>query len=150
MLCVAKVIFYNERFILTRVVPNCHETSTQETELNFLSGKRDMMIPSIMHMRMIHETSLSCGKPLERPLDSYLVKDVSHLDAPFIDPRRMGALEDQNAALRVLGRLKEEGDILQLPSLPTLSSHTALRRNVAALENDTIMRQGVHSLAMET
>ena len=62
----------------------------------------------------------------------------------------MGALEDKNTALRVLGELKEEGDILPLSSLSTLSSHTALRGNVARLEDDTIKGQGDHSLAMET
>ena len=76
-----------------RVIPHYHETSTQKTEMNLRSGSRDMMTPSLMHMGMIHETSLSCGKPPGRPLDLDLVKYVSHLDAPFIYPRRKGALE---------------------------------------------------------
>ena len=84
------------------------------------------MIPSIMHMRMIHETSLSCGKPPRRPPDLDLVRDVSHLDAPFIDPGRMGTLEDQDTALRVLGRLKEEGDLLPTSSTPTPISDSVL------------------------
>ena len=74
------------------VVPNYHKTSTQETYLNFHSGSRDMMIPSIMHMRMVYETSLSCGKPPGRPPNPDLVRYVLHHDAPFIDPRGMGAL----------------------------------------------------------
>ena len=84
------------------------------------SGSKDMMIPYIMHMRMIHETSLSCGKPLGRPTDSDLVKDASHIDAPFIDPRKKGALEDHTTTLRVLGEPKEEGNIFPLSSFSTL------------------------------
>ena len=78
--------------ISLRVIPHYHETSRQKTKMNWHSGIRDMMIPYIMHMRMIHETSLYCGKPPGRPPDSDLVKYVSHLDAPFIYSRSMGAL----------------------------------------------------------
>ena len=53
-------------FSSLRVIPNYHATSTQETNMNLCSVSRDMMIPYIMHMRMIHETSLSCGKPPRR------------------------------------------------------------------------------------
>ena len=75
-----------------RVVPNFHEISTHETELNLRSGSRDMRIPYIMYMRMVHETSLSSGKPLGRPPDSYLMRDVSHLDSPFPDLGTIGAI----------------------------------------------------------
>ena len=37
---------------LLRVIPKFHEPSTQEIEMNLCSGSRDMMIPSIMHMRI--------------------------------------------------------------------------------------------------
>ena len=43
-----------------------------------------------MHMILAHETSLFCGKPPGRPPDPYLVRHVSHHDAPFIDPGGMG------------------------------------------------------------
>ena len=88
---------------------------------------------------MLHETSQYCGKPPGRPPNPNLVRDVSHHDKPFIDPEGMGALEDPDTMLRVLGRLKEDEDILPLSSLATLTSHTALRGNVAGLEDDTIM-----------
>ena len=62
------------------------------------------MFPSVVHMGLSHETSLSCGIPPGRPPDSDLMKDVSCIDAPFIDPRRKGALEDHATALRVWGK----------------------------------------------
>ena len=87
-----------------------------------------MIVPSIMHMRLVHETSLSCGKPPRRPPDPYLVGYVSHHDAPFIDLGVMGALGGHDTTLRVLGRIKEEGDILPTSSLPTVTSNIALRK----------------------
>jgi len=39
-----------------------------------------MVVPSIMHMSLAHETSLFYGKPPGRSLDPYLVRDVSHHD----------------------------------------------------------------------
>ena len=48
--------------------------------------------------------------------------------APLIDPGGVGALRGHGTTLRVLGRLKEEGDILPTSSLPTLISDLALRK----------------------
>ena len=84
------------------------------------NGSKDLTVPSIMLMRLLHGTLLFSGKPPGRPPDSDLVRNVSQNDAPNIYPGGMGALEDQDIALRVLGRLKEEGDILPTSSLPTL------------------------------
>ena len=61
----------------------------------------------------------------------------------------MGALGGHETTLRVLGRLKEEGDILPTSSLPTLTPHLALRYDVSGMEDGTIMVQGDHSLAFE-
>ena len=80
--------------------------------MDLCSGSKDLIVPSIMHMRLVHGTLLFCGKPLMRPPDLDLVRHASHNDAPFIDPGGMGALEGQYIALRVLSSLEEEGDIL--------------------------------------
>ena len=52
-----------------------------------------MVVRSIMHMRLAHETSLFCGKPLGRPPDPELVRDVSQHVTPLIDPGGVGTLE---------------------------------------------------------
>ena len=108
------------------------------------------MFPLVVHMGMIHETSLSCGIPPRRPSDSNLMKDVSCIDAPFIDPREEGALEDHATTLRVWGRYKERERIFPLTSLSILTSQIALRRYVTRREDDTIMKQGRQSLNQKT
>ena len=50
---------------------------------------------------------------------------------------------------RVLGRLKEEGDILPISSLPTLISYYAMGGDFYWMEDGTIMVQGDHSMALE-
>ena len=75
-----------------------------------------------MFMRLLHGTLLSSGKPPRRPPDSDLVGDISQHDAPSIDLGGIGALEDNDKVLEVLGRLKEEGDLLPISSSPTLIS----------------------------
>ena len=92
----------------------------------FCSGSKDLTFPSIMLMRLLHGTLLFSGKPPGSPPDSNLVRDISQHDAPSIDPGGMGALEGNGTTLEVLGRLKEEGDILPRSSLPTLISYFAL------------------------
>ena len=47
------------------------------------------------------------------------------------------------------GRLKEEGYILPISVLPTLTKHLALRKDVFRMEDGTIIVQGDHSLALE-
>ena len=101
-------------------------------------------------MGISHETSVSCGMPYGRPPDSYLMKDVSYSNAPFIDPRRKGALEEHTTVLRVWGRLKEREIIFPLTSLSILSSHTTLRKYDARIKDDTIMKQGRQSLNQKT
>ena len=108
------------------------------------------MFPSMVHMGMSHETSLSCGIPPRRPPDLDLMKYVSCIDAPFIDPRRKGALEEHTTVLRVWGRLKEREIIFPLTPLSILSSHIVLRKVAARRKNDTIMEQGRQSLNQET
>ena len=68
------------------------------------------------------------GIPPGRPPDLELVRNVSHHGAPLIDPGGVGALGGHGITLRVLGRLKEEGDILPTSSLPTLISDLTLRK----------------------
>ena len=94
--------------------------------MDLRSGRKDLIVPSIIHMTLAHETLFFCGKPLGRPPDQTLVRYVSNYDAPFIDPGGMEALGGHDTTLRVLGRLKEEGDILPTSSLPTLISNYAL------------------------
>ena len=79
-----------------------------------------------MLMRFMHGTLLSSGKPPRRPPDSDFVGDLSQHDAPSTNPGGMGALEYNDTLLGVLGRLKEEGDLLPTSSLPTLISDSAL------------------------
>ena len=43
---------------------------------------------------------------------------------------------------RVLGRLKEEGDILPISSLPTLTPHIVLREDATWMEDGIIMVKG--------
>ena len=60
---------------------------------------------------------------VENHLGGHLIRfvgDVSQHDNPSIDLGGMGGLEDHVTMLRVLGRLKEEGDILPTSSSPTL------------------------------
>ena len=123
-----------------RVMPHYHETSTQKLEMDLHSGRSHNMFTSIIHMGRSYETSLSCGVPPGRPPDSDLVKYVSCIDAPFIDPRREGALEHHASALRVWGNYKEKEIIFPLTSLSILSTHTALRKFVARGKNDIIMK----------
>ena len=88
------------------------------------SGSKDLTLPSIMLMRLLHGTLLSSGKPPGRPPDSNLVRDISQHDAPSIDPGGIGSLEDKATMLGVLGRLKEEGDLLPTSSSPILISNS--------------------------
>ena len=85
-----------------------------------------MRIPSIMHMRMVLEASLSSGKPPGRPLDSDSVGKFSQLATPNSDPGGIGALEYKATVLGDLGKLKEEGNLLPLSSSPTLFSDLVL------------------------
>ena len=54
------------------------------------------------------------------------MRNLSQHVAPLIDPGGLGTLGGHGTTQRVLGRLKEEGDILPLSSLPTLTSDSAL------------------------
>ena len=109
-----------------RGVSKFHETSTHETELKLRSGSRDMRIPSILHMRMVPETSLSSGKSPGRPPDSDFVVKNSQIAAPNSDPRGIGPLEGKATALGDFGKLKEEVNLLPLSPSPTLFSGSTL------------------------
>ena len=54
------------------------------------------------------------------------MEGVSHLGAPLMNPRRIGALEDKATALGGLGKLKKKGDLVPLSTTPTLISGSAL------------------------
>ena len=107
-----------------------HNTSTQKIEMDLNSGSKDLTVPSIMLMRLLYGTLLSSSKPPRRPPDSFFVGDVSQHDAPNLDPRGMGALAENDTMLGVLVRLKEEGDILPISVLPTLTKYIALTEGV--------------------
>ena len=96
--------------------------------MDLRSGSKDLTVRSIILMRLLHGTLLFSGKPPKRPPDSDLVIKISKHDAPRIDPRGMGALEDLETMPGVLGRLKEEGEIIPTSSLPTITSDLALRK----------------------
>ena len=94
--------------------------------MDLCSGSKDLTVPSIMFMRFLHGTLLSSGKPPGMPPDSDFVRKISQHAAPNLDPGGIGALEDKATVLRVLGKLKKEGDHLPLSSSPTLISGSAL------------------------
>ena len=73
---------------------------------------------------------------------------VSQQVAPLIDSRWVRTLGCLDTAQRVLGRLKEEGGILLISILPTLTKNLALREDVSGMDG-TIMVQGDHSMALE-
>ena len=50
---------------------------------------------------------------------------------------------------RVLGRLKDEGEILPILVLPTLTKHLVMREDVSGMEDGTIIVQEEHSMALE-
>ena len=92
------------------------------------SEGKDKVFNSYMQFTLDIDVSLHGGIPPRRPPDQEMRRHVSHDDAPFIDPGGMGALGGRGTTLRVLGRLKEEGDILPTSSLPTLISNSAPRK----------------------
>ena len=69
-----------------------HKTSTQKIEMDFPSGSKDLTVPSIILMILLHGTLLSCGKPPGWPPDSDLVRDVSQNYATSIYLGGMGEL----------------------------------------------------------
>ena len=56
--------------------------SIQKVEMDLHNGSRDLTVPSIMLMRLVHGTLLFSGKPPGRPPDLDLVRYVSQHDAP--------------------------------------------------------------------
>ena len=77
------------------------------------------------------------------------MRNVSQHVAPLIDLGGVGTLGGRGTAQRVLGRLKEVGDILPLSSLPTLTPHLALREDATGMKDGNIMVQGGYSLTLE-
>ena len=77
-------------------------------------------------MNLAHETLLFSVIPPGGPPDQDLVRNVSQHVAPLIYPGGVGTLGGHGTTLRVLGRLKDEGDILPTSSLPTLISDSAM------------------------
>ena len=122
--------------------------STHKIDLYLCSGSKDLTVLSVMQMTLVHETLLFSGIPPGRPPDQELVRNVSQHVAPLIDLGGMGTLGGHDTAQGVLGRLKEEGDILPISLLPTLTKHIALREDVSRMDS-TIMVQGDHSMALE-
>ena len=90
------------------------------------TDNRDQVVHSHIQSTLDVDVSLHGGIPPGRPPDQEMMRHVSHHDAPFIDPGGVGALGGHGIMLRVLGRLKEEGDILPTSSLPTLILDFAL------------------------
>ena len=78
------------------------------------------------------------------------MRNFSQHVAPLIDPRGVGTLGGLDIAQTVLGRLKEEGYILPISVLPTLTPHISLREDASGMEDGTIMVQGDHFIALQT
>ena len=68
------------------------------------------------------------------------MRDVSQQVATLIDPRGARTLGGLGTMQRVLGRLKEEGDILPISLLPTLTTHLVMIKYVSGMDG-TIMVQ---------
>lgn len=100
-------------------------TSTQTTEMDLCSGRRDLTVPSLMFMRMLQGTFLSNGKPLGKPLDSDLVWKAPQSAALNLDQGRIGAMRDQVTTLEGLGQPKYEGDLLPASPSPSLFYESA-------------------------
>ena len=75
--------------------------------------------------------------------------DISQYVTPLIDPGGVSTLGGLGTSQRVLGRLKEEGDILPILVLPTLTKKIAQREDVPGMDDGTIMVQGDHSMDLE-
>ena len=52
-------------------------TSTQTTEMDLHSGSKDLIVPSLIFMSILHGKFLSSGKPPRRPPDSDILGEAS-------------------------------------------------------------------------
>ena len=82
--------------------------------MDLCSGSKDLTVPSLMFMRLLHGTFLSSGKPPGRPPDLDILGKTSQCAAPNSDPRGIGARKETSTTLGGLGKLKEEGNLLPL------------------------------------
>ena len=126
-----------------------HEVDTQKRQTDLHNESREKAVHSYMQSTLDIDVSLHGGIPPGRPPDQELMRNVSQHAAPLMDPGGVGTLEGHSTSQRVLGRLKEEGEILPLSSLPTLTPHLALREDATGIEDDTIIVQGDYSLTVE-
>ena len=94
--------------------------------MDLRSGSKDLIVPSLMFMRILQGTFLSSGKPPGRPPDSDLVGEASQSATPNLDPGGIGEMGDRATVLEGLGQLKSEGDLLLASLAPSLFSRDAL------------------------
>ena len=113
------------------------------------SENRDKSVHSHIQSTLDIDVSLHGGIPPGRPPDWKMIKEFSQHVAPFIYPRGVGTMGGHCTTQRVLGRLKEEGDILPTSSLPTLTPNIVLREDATGMEDGTTMVQGNYSLTLE-
>ena len=76
--------------------------STQTTKMDLRSGSKDLIVPSLMFMRMLQGTFLPHGKPLGMPLDSDHVGKAS---------QSVGSMEEKATTL-----WEEERGRINLPT----------------------------------
>ena len=106
---------------------NFQEVYAQKQEDYLHSEGKDKSFHSHIQPALGLDVSLHGGIPPGRSLDWRMIKEFSQNVAPLIDLGGVGALGGHGTTLRVLGKLKEEWDILPTSSLPTLTSDIALR-----------------------
>ena len=90
------------------------------------SERRDKSFHSHIQPALSLDVSLHGGIPPGRPTDWEINKYLSQHDAALIYLAHEGALRYHDIALRVWGRLQEEGDIIPTFSSPTLISDSVL------------------------
>ena len=109
----------------------------------------DLAVQLVMQMTLAHDKLIFRDIPPRRPSYQEFMGDFSQQVAPLIDPGGVRTLGELGTMQRVLGRIKEEGDILPISVLPTLTKYLALREDVSGMDDGTIMVQGDHSMALE-
>ena len=101
-----------------------YEVDAPKKVIGLRSGSMDIFVHSHMQSPLDDEVSLHGDILLGRPQP--MMRDSSHVEAPFIYFRGLETLGDSFTALRVLGRLKEERAFLSTSFLPTLISDSML------------------------
>ena len=113
------------------------------------SGAKDPTVHSVIQLNLTHDAVLLGGIPIGMPQYWELVREFSQQAAPLIYPDEVRTLGGLSTTQRVFSRLKEEGYILPILVLPTLTKQLVLRGDVLGMDYGTIMVQGGYSMAVE-